>query len=181
MLRTYTLSQTRNFQITVVPSAVISLALYGLLLLLAGIYLLNLPVATALFGSLLAVVLHSFSVAFHNYGHYLSAKSTGYPMIGLRFWFLLGTCIYPDDEPALPKAIHVRRALAGPIASAVLAIVYGVLSFVLSSQGGVLFYVMVLMLLENVMIFSLGAFLPLGFTDGSTLLSLRGKPDPVRM
>lgn len=70
-------------------------------------------------------------------------------MIGLRFWFLLGTCIYPD-EPALPKAIHVRRMLA----SAVLAIVYGVLSFVLSSQGGVLFYVMVLMLLENVMIFS---------------------------
>jgi hypothetical protein len=102
-------------------------------------------------------------------------------MTGLRFWFLLGTCIYPKDEPALSKVIHVRRALGGPLTSALLAIVYGVLSYVLSPQGGVLYYVMVLMLLENIMIFSLGAFLPLGFTDGSTLLSLRGKPDPVRL
>jgi hypothetical protein len=181
MSRAYTLSGSRNFQITATSSAVISLIIYGLLLLLAGIYWLRLPVPAALLGSLLSISLHWFSVAFHNFGHFLAAKGTGYPMIGLRFWFLLGTCIYPPDEPALPKAIHVRRALGGPLASAGLAILLGVLSYATSMQGGVLWYVFTLMLLENIMIFSLGAFLPLGFTDGSTLLSLRGKPDPVRL
>jgi hypothetical protein len=163
MLRAYTLSHTRTFKITALPSAIISMVFYGLLLLL------------------LAMALHWISDAIHNYGHYLAAKGTGYPMIGLRFWFLLGTCIYPKDEPALPKAIHVRRALGGPLASTVLAIILGLLTYALSSQGGILWYVLVLSLIENVMIFSLGAFLPLGFTDGSTLLSLRGKPDPVRL
>jgi hypothetical protein len=81
--------------------------------------------------------------------------------------------LYPSDEPALPKAIHIRRALGGPLASAGLAVLFAVLSYATSMQTGVLWYMFTLMLLENTMILSLGAFLPLGFTDGSTLLSAR--------
>jgi hypothetical protein len=40
----------------------------------------------------------------------------------------------------------------------------------LSAAGGVAFYVAAFFALDNLLVFTLGAFLPLGFTDGSTLL-----------
>jgi hypothetical protein len=41
--------------------------------------------------------------------------------------------------------------------------------------GGLLFYVLAFFFLDNFFVLTLGAFLPLGFTDGSTLLDNLGK------
>jgi hypothetical protein len=90
-------------------------------------------------------------------------------MIGVRFLGPLATSVYPHDEPELAPAVHVRRALGGPAGSAVLTVVAGILWLLL---GGVhtVNWILLLFFLDNLLVFTLGAFLPLGFTDGSTLL-----------
>jgi hypothetical protein len=91
-------------------------------------------------------------------------------MSGVRFWGFLGTSLYPKNEGNLPAQIHIRRALGGPIGSLLLALIMGLLTLLLQPSGG-LFYALVLFLfLDNLFVLTLGALLPLGFTDGSTLL-----------
>jgi hypothetical protein len=49
----------------------------------------------------------------------------------------------------------------------------GLLLYIIRSMDlgeGVVWYVFVFFALDNLLFFTLGAFLPLGFTDGSTLL-----------
>jgi hypothetical protein len=99
-------------------------------------------------------------------------------MIGIRlgtFW-LLSTSVYPSDEPSLPGAIHIRRALGGPLASLLLSVVAAIVAGVLLPVGGVLWWVGAFFFLENLLIFTLGSLVPLGFNDGSTLLRWWGKP-----
>jgi small basic protein len=66
----------------------------------------------------------------------------------------------------------VRRALGGPIMSLIGAIVAVVIAWLMSSAGSPYIWIAVFAVLDNFLIFTLGAFLPLGFTDGSTLLRL---------
>jgi hypothetical protein len=98
-------------------------------------------------------------------------------MTGIRLgkWALLGTSLYPADEQALPAAVHIRRALGGPIGSLLVSLVAAVAALALRTGGGVLWWVGVFLFLDNLVLLTLGAFLPLGFTDGSTLLRWWGK------
>ena len=150
-----------------------------LLVLLSGVAIgvLKLPVGAAIGGSLLAVILHWVSDIAHHLGHAWAARRTGYPMIGIRLGTLglLGTSLYPPDEQTLPAAIHIRRALGGPTASLLFSLFAVVAALVLRPVGGALWWVGVFFFLDNLIVFTLGAFLPLGFTDGSTLLQWWGR------
>ena len=98
-------------------------------------------------------------------------------MIGIRLgeWGLLGTSVYPPDEQTLPARIHIRRALGGPTGSLLLSAVAAVTALALRTVGGALWWVALFFFLDNLVVFTLGAFPPLGFTDGSTLLQWWGK------
>jgi hypothetical protein len=147
---------------------VCSLGLWGLFALL-GFFLFELGLGPAVWGGLIATLLHWVAGVLHQLGHAVAARRTGYPMREIRLLHLLSTSIYPRDEPELPAEIHIRRALGGPIAS----FLAGLLGFGLAwlLQGNELAYLLALFFaFENLLVFGLGAFIPLGFTDGSTLL-----------
>jgi hypothetical protein len=148
----------------------------GLLLLWAifsalGLKFFRLRPGAALTGGFLAAALHFLSELWHQSGHARAAEQTGYPMQGVHLRGVLGASLYPDDEPPLPGEIHVERALGGPKASALLAAAGGLLALVARPNGGIAYMVAALLALENLLIFTLGAFIPLPFfeTDGETL------------
>lgn len=174
----YKLGEVTGISLSAKPLAIAGSIL--LLVLLSGfaIGVLNLPVGVAVLASLVAVVLHWASEIAHQLGHAWAARQTGYPMTGIQLgkWGVFSISLYPPDEPALPSAIHIRRALGGPAVSLLLTLALAVAVLALRSVGGTLWWVAVFVLLDHVVVFSLGAFLPLGFTDGSTLLEWWGKP-----
>jgi Zn-dependent protease len=151
-------------------SAVFGFGLLWVLLCGAAILLFQVPIREAIVGGLIAVVLHYCSEIVHNLGHAWAARRTGYPMVGVRLFGVLGMSLYPRDEPPLPADVHIRRALGGPAASLLLTILTAVVALALRSTGGTPWLVAAFVFLENLFVFTLGALLPLGFTDGSTLL-----------
>jgi len=146
-------------------------AVLWLLLTLLGRWWLQAGWGAAFFFGLFATLLHWISEISHQYGHALVARRLGYPMAGLRSWYLLVASFYPRDEPELPPLVHIQRALGGPAVSLIFSLI-GLLAWFLlplpisGVASGLIFFFM----LENFLIFFLAAFLPLGFTDGSTLL-----------
>ena len=166
------LGRWAGLQLSALPSAVISaIGLWTLLTLLAAV-IIPLPIGTAIFGGLIATVLHFASETLHQLGHALAAKRAGYPMTGVRFWFVLGTSIYPADEPPLPGRIHIQRALGGPIMSVGLGVIAAVIATLTSGLAG---WLIAFFAFDSLIVMGLGAFLPLGFTDGSTILTWWGK------
>jgi hypothetical protein len=169
---TYRLGTIGGVKITARLSAIIaSLALWAVAT----------EVATAFFGASLAAgivqglavtLLHWLSDLAHQFGHAIAARQTGYPMSGLRLWLLLSSGLYPLDEPPLPTSVHVRRALGGPILSLFVTAVAGLIAWFLHVANSAYTWIAVFIFLENLLVFTLGAFLPLGFTDGGTLLRL---------
>ncbi|MCB9455483.1 MAG: hypothetical protein H6671_05815 [Anaerolineaceae bacterium] len=163
-----------GLEVTAAPSV----PLWGLALwvVLAGVglFVLRFPVLEAVLGGLAAAALHFVGEFIHQYGHSYAASATGYPMIGVRYWTLLAMSIYPRNEPELPAAVHIRRALGGPAFSILVGAVAGIITLLLGS-GGVLWWLLAFFAFDNFFVFGLGAFLPLGFTDGSTLLYWWGK------
>ncbi len=159
-----------SLTLTAHPSAGISLLALWLILALAGRLWLDLSHTPAVVGGLAASLLHTLSEIAHNLGHARAARRTGYPMIGIKLIGPLGQSIYPKDEPALPSSVHIQRALGGAPASALAALVWGLLALLLSPNGGVVWYVALFACLDNLLDFTLGAFLPLSFTDGGTLM-----------
>lgn len=103
--------------IRVTSSAVLASVALWVLLYAAATRLPRLPAKQAAPASLAAVLLHWASVLAHHAGHATASRTTGFTMSGVRLWGLLGSSLYPADEPPLPTAIHVRRALGGPVAS----------------------------------------------------------------
>ena len=91
-------------------------------------------------------------------------------MQAMRLWAVLGTSIYPKDEPDLSPDTHLYRAIGGPIFSLGMSFVGLLLTFFLRPFGDIAVYLAVYFAAINFFIFCLGAFLPLGFTDGSTIL-----------
>jgi hypothetical protein len=145
---------------------------------LAGVgLLLGLSLGQAIVAGLIATILHWVSELVHHLGHAWAARRTGYPMSGVRFgaFLVLGTSLYPEDEGDLPAAIHMRRALGGPVASILFALLAGLVALLLRSSEGLAWWIALFVFVENLLLLGLGAFLPLGFTDGSTLLYWRGK------
>lgn len=166
-----------GLEISAVPSAFLgSLALW---LVLAGIAiaLLHLAAGEAIGAALMAVALHWLAETIHQLGHARAARQAGYPMIGIRYWGLLSTSIYPSDEPALPSELHIQRAVGGPLMSSNVVIVSAIVLLLLrlAKATGPVWWLAILFLFDNLFVLTLGALLPLGFTDGSTLLYWRNK------
>ncbi len=145
------------------PALVLGLSLLGgLLLRLEAFLALEFGAACAL--------LHILGEVWHNLGHAAAARRAGFPMQGITFWGLLAASCYPEDEGRLTARVHIWRALGGPTASLLLTALAG-LGLVLSwGSLSLSFWIALFFFLDNLLVYSLGAFLPLGFTDGSTLL-----------
>lgn len=127
--------------------------------------------------AMLGVALHWIGEFLHQIGHALAASRTGYPMVGVRFGVLalLSASLYPADEPPLPARVHIRRALGGPLLSMLIALAAGAAWLALRGRGGLPSWLILAVALENALVFGIGAQIPLGFNDGSTLLHWRGR------
>jgi hypothetical protein len=167
----YRLRKIGNLELTADRSAVGGFLLLWALFGALGLKAFRLKPGAALTGGLLGAALHFLSELWHQSGHARAAAATGYPMAGVRLWGVLGASVYPPDEPELPGEIHVRRALGGPQASVWLAVAGGLLALVTRPTGGIAHMISLLFALENALIFTLGAFLPMPFmeTDGGTI------------
>lgn len=166
----YKLGSIAGLRLSAQPSTIISSIVLWVILSGVAIGLLNLSPGWAIAGALVAIALHWLSVLIHQFGHALAARRAEYPMMGIEFWLLLSCSLYPKEEPALPADIHIRRALGGPIASLVFTLLAGACALALHAPGGIFWWVAFFFFLDNLLVFTLGAVLPLGFTDGSTLL-----------
>lgn len=164
------------------PSA---LAGFGLLwggLSLFGRRRLRLSWQTAVLGGLAATGLHLAACLWHQAGHAAAAAASGFPMRGIRLWGVLSSSLYPRDEPVLPAEVHLQRAFGGPLASGLLSLAAGLLALLLRPLGDVYAGLGLFFFADNLLVFTLGAFVPLGFTDGSTILHWwpqRGRPNLV--
>src|ERR1051325_1561241 len=159
-----------SLRLTADLSAIIGSALLWILLSSIGIFGLGVSPVAAIVGGLVAVLLHWGSDIVHQLGHARAARATGHPMIGIRLWGVLSASVYPSDEGPLSASVHIRRALGGIPASLLLAVIAAGIALVLHSLGGVYWWLALFFFLDNLLVLGLGALLPLGFTDGSTLL-----------
>lgn len=161
--------------VSAAPSAAAGFFLLLAVFSFAGRRLFGLRPGAALVGGLGATALHFLSELWHQLGHARAAERTGYPMSGVRFWGVLATSLYPADEPELPAEHHVERALGGPRASALFVLLGALMTVVTRPLGGLAYMISVLFTLDNLLIFTLGAFLPLPFmeTDGTTIRRYR--------
>jgi Zn-dependent protease len=131
----------------------------------------------AIAAGLTATVLYWISEIIHQLGHAYAARQTGYPMVGIRLGtrLIFSTSLYPADEQALSSKIHIRRALGGPTGSLLFSVITGVIALMLYPAGGIVSQMVLFLCLLNFFVFTLGPFIPLGFTDGSTILAWWGK------
>ena len=164
------LGRVAGLWVSVERSALAGSVVLWALLSAIGVGLLQLPAGRAALGGMAAMLLHWLSEIVHHLGHAWAARRTGYPMVGVRLSGLLSSSIYPTDEPPLPAAVHIRRALGGPLASLLLTLLAAAILLVLRSLGGTVWWVALFFFLENLLVFTLQVFLPLGFNDGGTLL-----------
>lgn len=166
----FRLGRVAGLELSIQPSALWSMAAVWLGLSAAGFWLLGFDLWTAVAGGLAGVAIHWLSEFWHQFGHALAARRTGYPMTGLRFWGIFGVSLWPADEPTLPGRIHIQRALGGPLASFLLGGLALAFALLLGQAAGLLWWLALLAAADNLLVLGLGAFLPLGFTDGSTIL-----------
>ena len=129
----------------------------------------------------------------HQFGHSLAARLVGHPMIGIRFFNLFSASEYPSDEPALPRPVHVRRALGGFWVNIVTGLLLLPIAVKLWPHGGEILppaaslvaWLAGFGLFTNLIVLGLGALLPVkipggGLSDGGTLLHywLEGQRKP---
>lgn len=141
------------------------------------------PIGLALLTGFFSMVMYWLSELVHQIGHALAARGTGYPMSGITFGELggfIGASRYPKDEPPLPPMIHIRRALGGPIASAVVTMVALIIWRLASGSlppvqndppgwGALTIAVTIYTFVMNLFIYTLQVFIPLSFNDGGTI------------
>lgn len=136
---------------------------------------LRLALTEAILGGLACAVGHELLVILHQLGHAYAARRTGYPMKGVHFWWVLSRSMYSSSEGDLPGSVHIRRALGGPALSAAASIVLAVIASAFRPWDQTPGWIAAFLFLDCFLTFTVGAFLPLGFTDGSTLLRWWGK------
>ena len=137
----------------------------------------------AVLAGLLSALIFLVCEWLHQFGHSLAARSVGGPMVGIRFFNLFSASEYPADDPALPRAAHVRRALGGFWVNLVLGLLFLPVAVKLWPHGreilppavSLLAWLAGFGLVINVLVLGLGALLPLripggGLNDGGTLL-----------
>ncbi|MFN2466419.1 MAG: hypothetical protein ABR598_09175 [Candidatus Dormibacteria bacterium] len=142
---------------------------------IVGIALFHRRPGNALLGAFMLALLHWFSELVHNYGHFIAAQRTGFPMEGVSLgtregMIIFGTSVYPDSEQEVSARVHIRRALGGPAANIGAGLLGLVAALVLSVLGSHFTWVAVVFAAENLLVFGVGNALPLGFNDGSTVL-----------
>ena len=168
------LGRVAGLSLSASPSALIGSLVLWALLGAVGLLLLKLPLVEVVLLSLAGMLLHWVSDVLHQFGHAWAARQTGHPMVGIRLWWLLTSSVYPPDEPQLPRSVHTRRALGGPITSLLVGALSSLLLLLIPTGTGP-WWLALFFCLDNLLVLGLGAFLPLGFTDGSTLLKLYSK------
>ncbi|HEX9069926.1 MAG TPA: hypothetical protein VF807_14220 [Ktedonobacterales bacterium] len=136
-------------------------------------FVLKTALPLAIIEGLAIVAIHWASDIAHQLGHALAARRVGHPMQRISLWFLLSSGLYPADEPELPPAAHRARALGGPTMSVLIALATGIIAWAMLAAGNHYAWLAVFASLDNLVVLCIGAFLPLGFNDGSTLLRLR--------
>lgn len=136
-----------------------------------GMWGLGFAPQTALLSAAGCVAMHWALNLVHNIGHWLAARRTGHPMLGVLFGekLIFGRSLYPDDEPALPARVHITRALGGPALSTLVGLALAVFTALIWVRAGDWRWIAAWATLESFAIFGPGAFLPLDFTDGGTL------------
>ena len=166
----FRLARVGGLQVIVTPMAAVGTLLLGAVFFSIGRFAFNQGNVAAIVGGVALAYLHWLSELVHHLGHNAAARRAGHPMTGIRLGFLLvlSISVYPPDEPTLAPEVHIRRALGGPAASALLTVVIGLLALVFA--GGGIGWVLLVWFLDNLLVFTLGSLLPLGFTDGTTLL-----------
>ena len=127
------------------------------------------PTDTAIAFGILAVALHWLSDLAHQLGHAHAAHATGFPATGIHFWTIFSTTLYPATEPSLPAAVHIRRALGGPLWSAAFSLVGLIWVLLARDSSNVWRWLALFFLADNLVIFTLQAAIPMGFNDGATL------------
>lgn len=180
-MREFEIGRIYGLRITATPALALGAIIVWVLLGAIGIVALQLTAPEAIVGGLIGMALHYASEMVHHLGHAWAARRTGHPMIGVRFGFLLGLLamsIYPPDEGDLPTSVHIRRALGGPVINFVIVLLALPLVLALRATGGLAYWLVIWLLLENLVIYGLQGIVPLGFNDGQTVwewLLKRGK------
>lgn len=169
-MKTIHLGKLGPLMISAFPNVVIGIAALWVIFTAIAYLMIRLSLPESLIGGFIATLIHYSLDTLHHFGHYLAGKRVGYPMKGVRFWWILGQSIYPSDEPELPAQTHVQRALGGPIFSGLIAIIAGIVTWLLIPRGGLSYWLALFAFLESLFVFSLGAFIPLPVLDGGTLL-----------
>lgn len=170
------LGRIGELEISAKQSALIGFVAVWIVLSAIALFLIKLSPLESILGGFLCACLHWLSELLHHLGHAGAARRTGYPMRGVLFVHVLALSQYPRDEPELSGKIHIRRALGGPTVSFVITLIAFLILLVGQTVGGLFYWVALWFFLDNLLVFFLGAFLPLGFTDGSTILKWWGKP-----
>ncbi|MEO1290748.1 MAG: hypothetical protein AAFV93_23650 [Chloroflexota bacterium] len=167
-----------RFKFFDMPVSVARSAQIGTLILLIlgtalAIFTTNLTPLDAFIAGILMTIIHWVSDLFHQYGHFVAAKQTGYRSTGTRLWWILGATRYPRNEKKLSHAIHVRRAIGGPIASLIILILFMGLGTALWNYTALSRLLVAWGIFINAVIFVGGALIPLKIggltTDGMIL------------
>lgn len=166
----YQLGRIADVTFSARPSALLGVLFLWGVLAAAGRKFFKLNLKEAIGGGFVAAVLHLLSELWHQFGHARAAQHAGYPMEGVEMWGVLATSLYPEDEGDLTAEIHMQRAVGGPLASLALSAVAAGLALLGKAAGGVFWPLSLFFFIDNLLTFTLGAFLPLGFTDGGALL-----------
>lgn len=145
-------------------------SILAVLFSLAAVRWLPLSNSQAVIFGIIAASLHYDFEFWHQYSHARAAKKTCYPMEGLLFFTLFAMSLYPRDEPELPAEIHLTRAFGGPIGSFALSLVFAAILLFWPNGSGVIYYLVWFGFLSNFGWYTVGALIPLGFNDGSTIL-----------
>lgn len=169
MTKKFKIGQFAGLNVDARSSTLIAFVIIFLLLWLIAFFIISLPLGSAIIIAFIAAILHFGLELWHNLGHAFVARSTGYPMIGILFIGPLAMSRYPKDEIDLPANIHIKRALGGPVNSLVLSLILKIMAWSLRNDPNVLWWLLVFLFLDNLLVFTFGALLPLGFTDGSTI------------
>lgn len=171
MNREFRVFSLYGLPVSIVPGFLVGTGLTILALAAIGLFAIGLSLLPALVGAAVATTLMWLSELIHQLGHAIAARSTGHPMIAITLgrYLVLGTSVYPADEGALPPAVHIRRALGGPIASLSVSAIALPIALALQPAGGAPFAVAAFVFLLNFFAYTLQVALPLRFNDGAIL------------
>lgn len=163
-----------DMPVSVPRSAQIGILILVIICTALAVYFTDLTPLDSLIAGILATVIHWLSDFLHQYGHFMAAKWSGKPSSGLRLWWILGTIRYPRDEGDLPPALHIRRAIGGPVMSMLVLIVFLLLWNMVGSYSPMAGFLLAWGIFVQLVVFTLGALTPVSIgnfnTDGATIL-----------